>query len=51
MALDCAARLAPYKHPAQILIVGSLPRGATGKLSKPLLRQQDIALTGSTTSA
>lgn len=37
----CAARLAVFKRPSQVVVVASLPRGATGKLSKPLLREQD----------
>jgi acyl-CoA synthetase (AMP-forming)/AMP-acid ligase II len=28
----CAARLAPFKVPKQIVVVDALPRGATGKL-------------------
>jgi long-chain acyl-CoA synthetase len=41
MTRYAAAQLAAFKRPAQLLVVPSLPRGATGKLSKPLLREED----------
>lgn len=37
----CAASLASFKLPAEIVVVGELPRGATGKISKPALREAD----------
>ena len=36
-----AELLAPYKVPDEIVIVDELPRGATGKISKPILREAD----------
>lgn len=41
MTKYCATHLAAFKRPAQLVVVSSLPRGATGKLSKPLLREED----------
>jgi long-chain acyl-CoA synthetase len=35
----CATRLAPFKRPAAITVVDSLPRGATGQVRKGRLRQ------------
>ena len=32
-------RLAPYKVPKDILIVGALPRNAMGKVTKPAVRE------------
>jgi long-chain acyl-CoA synthetase len=37
----CATHLATFKRPAHLLVVPSLPRGPTGKLSKPALREED----------
>lgn len=36
-----AERLAPYKVPDEIVLVPELPRGTTGKISKPMLRETD----------
>jgi long-chain acyl-CoA synthetase len=36
-----AERLAPYKVPDEVVLVDELPRGATGKISKPILREAD----------
>ena len=36
----CAGRLARFKRPARVLIVDELPRGATGKVQKGLLRRR-----------
>ncbi|MBC3191110.1 acyl--CoA ligase [Pseudonocardia sp. C8] len=41
VAAHCAERLAGYKRPAEIVVVDALPRGATGKISKPALRERD----------
>ncbi|MCZ7525532.1 MAG: AMP-binding protein [Acidimicrobiia bacterium] len=37
----CAARLADYKRPRQVHFVGELPRNATGKVMKHLLRHPE----------
>ncbi|MGV0806576.1 long-chain-fatty-acid--CoA ligase [Mycolicibacterium setense] len=36
----CQARLAPYKKPTQLHLLDALPRNASGKVLKPVLRQQ-----------
>lgn len=36
----CQGKLAPYKHPHHVLFAGELPRSATGKLQKHILREQ-----------
>lgn len=38
LALWCRERLAPYKRPVAFMIRGTLPRNATGKVRKSLLR-------------
>jgi long-chain acyl-CoA synthetase len=35
----CAGRLAKFKRPSQVWVVGELPRGITGKVRKGLLRE------------
>ena len=35
----CAARLARFKRPAEVRLLPALPRGATGKVKKGILRQ------------
>jgi len=39
VADHCAARLARFKRPAEVQVLEELPRGATGKVKKGLLRQ------------
>ena len=39
IAGHCAARLAAFKHPARILFVETIPRTASGKVQKHVLRQ------------
>jgi len=34
-----AARLAPYKRPGEVVVVGHLPAGATGKILKNRLAE------------
>ena len=41
----CAPRLAAYKHPRELVVVGSLPRTALGKVTKHALRAQ-LGLSG-----
>ncbi|MCE0761665.1 long-chain-fatty-acid--CoA ligase [Pseudonocardia kujensis] len=36
----CRTRLASYKKPTRLLVVDALPRNASGKVLKPVLRQQ-----------
>ncbi|OHV06913.1 Long-chain-fatty-acid--CoA ligase [Mycobacterium talmoniae] len=36
----CAGRIARYKHPQHLDLVDALPRNATGKVSKPALRER-----------
>lgn len=36
----CRTRLAGYKKPTQLLLLDALPRNASGKVLKPVLRQQ-----------
>jgi fatty-acyl-CoA synthase len=36
----CAERIARYKVPSRVLLVDELPRNATGKVVKPVLREQ-----------
>jgi long-chain acyl-CoA synthetase len=43
LTAHCAGHLASFKRPAELVVVDSLPRGATGKLSKPVLRELDAA--------
>lgn len=43
IALHCEARLARFKLPARILIVETIPRTASGKVQKHLLRREDAA--------
>ncbi|NIB30609.1 hypothetical protein HBB16_00915 [Pseudonocardia sp. MCCB 268] len=43
VAAHCAERLAGYKRPAEIVVVDALPRGATGKISKPALQERGRA--------
>jgi fatty-acyl-CoA synthase len=43
----CEGRLARYKHPKHLAIVGELPRNATGKVIKATLRETFIKGTGS----
>ena len=38
------AEIAPYKYPRAIEFVPSLPRGATGKLQRFVLREQAAAV-------
>jgi acyl-CoA synthetase (AMP-forming)/AMP-acid ligase II len=41
----CADRLADYKRPRQITFVDELPRNATGKVMKHVLRDQVVQTT------
>ena len=39
----CQGRLAPYKQPREVRVVGSLPRTALGKVTKHVLREQPVS--------
>lgn len=43
LAEHCRARLAGFKRPRRILVVGSLPRTATGKIQRALVREEASA--------
>ena len=42
----CKARLAPYKYPRWIRFVPELPKTATGKIQRFVLRQRLVAASG-----
>lgn len=44
----CEGRLARYKHPQHLDLVDALPRNATGKVAKPLLRERYDQLSATT---
>ena len=47
LAEHCAARLAPFKRPAEIVLVEELPRGVSGKVRRSQLRRRLAAPAGS----
>jgi long-chain acyl-CoA synthetase len=42
----CSSRLARFKQPTVVDVVGSLPRTATGKIAKGLLRRTSVSVPG-----
>lgn len=41
--VHCAERLAPYKRPARVIFLDTIPRTASGKAQKHILRQSHIS--------